>query len=181
MSSNIDLWRNRSSIPSKLWNAPMSSSFFRRMDRVIEDLMNEFSDFGLRETALQGYEPACDFVERNNDYMICIDLPGLHAKDINLEIDGNTLIVSGERKFERVEEKSGTQYHERRVGAFERRLTMPENINLDKINAHFDVGVLTLTAAKSSQPQRKKINIHEMLRASGDIKIEGKTEHKKSA
>ena len=58
---------------------------------------------------------------------------------------------------------------------------MPENINLDKINAHFDAGVLTLTVPKSGQSQRKKINIHETLGASGDIKIEGKTEHKKSA
>lgn len=181
MSSNIDLWRNRGLVPSKLWNAPMSSSFFRRMDRVFEELMSEISDFGMRETALQGYEPACDLIERDNDYMVCFDLPGLHAKDINLEIVGNTLVVSGERKFERKEEKGGTHYHERRVGAFERRLSLPESVNLDKINANFDAGVLTLTVPKSGQSQRKKINVHETTGTSGDIKIEGKTEHKKSA
>ena len=86
--------------------------------------------------------------------MLYIDLPGMHAKDVNLEILGNTLVVSGERKFERKEEQAGTHFHERRIGSFERRLTMPENVNLEKIQANF---------------------------ASGEVKIEGKTEHKKSA
>jgi HSP20 family protein len=181
MSSNIDLWRNRGVVPSKFWNAPLSSNFFRRMDRLFEDFVNEFSDFGTRESVLQSYEPACDLIERDNDFMLYIDLPGMHAKDVNLEILGNTLVISGERKFERKEEKAGTHFHERRIGAFERRLTMPENVNMEKIHAHFDSGVLSLTLPKTGQSQRRKINIHENLSASGDVKIEGKTEHKKSA
>ncbi|NBO37837.1 Hsp20/alpha crystallin family protein [bacterium] len=180
--SNIDVWRNRSLSPSRLWNAPITTNFFRRMDRLFEDFMNEFtSDVGLRETALHGYEPACDIVERDNDFLICLDLPGMHAKDINVELKGNTLVVSGERKSERKEEKGGTHYHERRVGAFERHLPLPENMNLDKVQANFDSGVLSLTIAKSGQPQRRKINILESGTSSGEVKVEGKSEHKKSA
>jgi len=181
MSSNIDLWRNRGVVPSKFWNAPLSSNFFRRMDRLFEDVMNEFSDFGTRESALQGYEPACDLIERDNEFMLYIDLPGMHSKDVNLEIVGNTLVISGERKFERKEEKAGTHYHRRRIGAFERRINLPENISPEKIQANFDSGVLTLTLPKTGQSQRHKINIHENQSASGEVKIEGKTEHKRSA
>lgn len=181
MSSNIDLWRNRGLTPAKFWNAPLSSNFFRRMDRLLEDFMNEFSDFGTRETALHGYEPACDLIERDNDFMLYFDLPGMHSKDINIELVGNSLVISGERKSERKEEKAGTQYHERRVGAFERRLSMPENVNLEKIQANFESGVLALTLPKTGQSQRRKINIHESLSTSGEVKIEGKAEHKKSA
>jgi HSP20 family protein len=151
------------------------------MDRLIEDLMNEFSDFGTRESALQNYEPACDLIERDNEFILYVDLPGMHTKDVNLEIVGNTLVVSGERKFERKEEKAGTHYHERRVGAFERRLSMPENVNLEKIQASFESGVLTLTLPKTGQSQRRKISIHENVSAASDVKIEGKAEHKKSA
>lgn len=181
MSSNIELWKNRNLVPSRIWGTPFSSGFFRRMDRLFEDFMTEFSDMGTRETALQGYEPACDLVERDNDFLVCVDLPGMHAKEINLEIVGNNLVLSGERKFERKVEKVGTQYHERRIGAFERHIALPENINPEKIHANFDAGVLTLTVPKTGPSQRKKINILESAHAAGEIKIEGKSEHKKTA
>lgn len=181
--SNIDVWRNRSVLPSRFLSSPLSSNFFRRMDRIFEDFMNEFSDLGAREGSLQTYEPACDLSEGDDDYRVSVDLPGLRAKDINVEIIGNTVTVSGERKIERKAEKGATQYHERRWGAFERHIQMPENINADKIQAHFDSGVLTLTLPKSGQTQKKKINIIESAHG-GDIKIESKketSEHKKSA
>lgn len=181
MSSNIELWKNRNLVPSRIWGSPFSSSFFRRMDRLFEDLMNDFSELGTRETALHGYEPACDLVERDNDFLVCIDLPGMRAKDVNLEIVGNQLVLSGERKFERREEKSGSQYHERRIGAFERRIVLPENINSENIHANFDAGVLTLTLPKTGPSQRKKINILESAGSAGEIKIESKSEHKKTA
>lgn len=181
MSSNIELWRNRGLVPSRLWNAPFSSNLFRRMDRIFEELMNELSDIGLRETTLQNYEPACDLVERENDFQVCIDLPGMHAKDINLEIVGSSLVISGERKIERKMEKEGTQYHERRIGAFHRTIPLPENVNLEKVDARFEAGVLTLHLPKTAQSQRKKISIHETAGTAGEVKIEGKPEHKKSA
>lgn len=182
--SNIEIWRNRSLAPSRLLSSPLSSSFFRRMDRLFEDFMNEFSDFGAREGVLQTFEPPCDMIESEDDYRLCVDLPGMHAKDVNVEVVGNNVTISGERKIERKGEKGGTQYHERRIGAFERRIQMPENVNLDKIQANFDSGVLTLTLPKSGQAHKKKINVIESASHAAEIKIEGKKEtgeHKKSA
>ncbi|MFZ9519833.1 MAG: Hsp20/alpha crystallin family protein [Silvanigrellaceae bacterium] len=183
--SNIDVWRNRSLIPYRFLGSPMSSNFFRRMDRLIEDVMNDFSDFGSREGSIQNFEPPCDLNETDDEYHLCLDLPGLHAKDINVEVIGNTVVVSGERKVERKAEKGGTHYHERRLGAFERRLQMPENINVEKIQANFDAGVLTLKLPKAGHSQKKKINIIESSTHPGEVKIEGKkegtSEHKKSA
>jgi HSP20 family protein len=183
--SNIDVWRNRSLIPSRFLGSPLSPNFFRRMDRLIEDFMTEFSDSGSRESSLQNYEPPCDLSETDEEYHLCLDLPGLHAKDINVEVVGNTVIVSGERKMERKSEKAGTHYHERRLGAFERRLQMPENINHEKIVANFDSGVLTLKLPKAGLSQKKKINVIESASHAGEVKIEGKkestAEHKKSA
>lgn len=181
MASSLEPWKNRSLLPSKLWNAPFSSSLFRRMDRLFEDFMNEFSDFSLRDSSLHQYEPPCDLIERDQDIQFCLDLPGMHAKDINVEITGNTLVISGERKLERHEDKGGAHYHERRVGAFERRFTLPENVSPEKIQAQFDSGVLTLTLPKTGQSQRKKINILEGSGRSSEVKIEGKSEHKKTA
>ncbi|MEY2987610.1 MAG: hypothetical protein RJB13_1131 [Pseudomonadota bacterium] len=181
MASNLEPWRNRALLPSKLWNSSFSSNFFRRMDRLFEDVMSEFSEFSLRDQSLHEYEPACDLIERENDIQFCLDLPGMHAKDINVELTGNVLVVSGERKLERKEDKVNSHYHERRLGAFERRFSLPENVNAEKIQAHFDSGVLTLTLPKTAQSQRKKINIIEAAAKPGEVKIEGKSEHKKTA
>lgn len=182
--SNIDVWKNRSLVPSRFLATPLSSGFFRRMDRLLEDFMNEFSEFGVRDGAMQSYEPPCDLTEGDNEYHICVDLPGMHAKDVNVEVSGNTIIISGERKSERKGERAGTQYHERRIGSFERRISLPEHVNSEKIQANFEAGVLTLNLPKSGQAQKKKINIVESAHA-GEIKIEGKKEaageHKKSA
>ncbi len=183
--SNIDVWRNRALVPSRILTSPLSSNFFRRMDRLIEDFMNEFSDIGAREGVLQTFEPPCDLMESDDHYHVCIDLPGLHAKDVNVEVMGNTVSVWGERKSERKTEKGGTQYHERRLGAFERRIQLPENVNVEKIQANFDAGVLTLTLPKVELAQKKKINIIESSSHGSEVKIEGKkesgSEHKKSA
>ena len=181
MASNLEPWRNRSLLPSKLWNAPFSSNLFRRMDRLFEDSMSEFSEFSLRDQSLHQYEPSCDLIEGENDIQFCLDLPGMHAKDINVELMGNVLVVSGERKLERKEDKGTAHYHERRVGAFERRFTLPENVNAEKIQANFDSGVLSLKLPKTSQSHRKKINILEAGTKPGEVKIEGKSEHKKTA
>jgi HSP20 family protein len=183
--SNIDVWRNRSLLPSRFLSSPLSSNFFRRMDHLFEDLMNDLTEFGGREGALQNFEPACDLTEGDDDYQLCLDIPGLHAKDINVEVVGNTVVVSGERKIERKAEKGGTHYRERRLGAFERRVQMPDNVDADKIQAHFDAGVLMLKLPKSSQSQKKKINIIETAAHGGEVRIEAKkeaaSEHKKSA
>lgn len=183
--TNLEVWRNRSLAPSRFLTSPLSSNFFRRMDRLIEDFMNEFSDIGAREGASQTFEPPCDLMESDDNYQLCIDLPGLHARDVNVEVIGNTVNVWGERKTERKMEKGGTQYHERRLGAFERRLQLPENVNADKIQAHFESGVLTVTLPKAGHSQKKKINVIESAPQSAEIKIEGKkessSEHKKSA
>ncbi|NBX17669.1 MAG: Hsp20/alpha crystallin family protein [Proteobacteria bacterium] len=183
--NNIDLWRNRSLVPARLLGAPLSSNFFRRMDRLIEDFMNEFSDIGAREGSAQSFEPPCDLMESDDKYQLCIDLPGMHARDVNVEVIGNSVTVWGERKTERKTEKGGTQYHERRLGAFERRVQLPENVNAEKIQAHFDAGVLTVMLPKAGHAQKKKINVIESGSQTTEIKIEGKkegtAEHKKSA
>jgi HSP20 family protein len=183
--SNIEIWRNRSLVPSRLLGSPLSSNFFRRMDRLIEEFMNEFSDIGAREGATQSFEPPCDLMESDDKYQLCIDLPGMHSRDVNVEVTGNVVTVWGERKTERKMEKGGTQYHERRLGSFERRLQLPENVNPEKIQAHFDAGVLTVTLPKAGLAQKKKINIIESGAQSAELKIEGKkegvSEHKKSA
>ncbi len=73
---------------------------------------------------------------------ICVELPGVKEDDVELSIDDGVLTLKGEKKSSRESEQSG--YSERSYGTFERRITLPSNIDVDSCSASFDEGVLTI-------------------------------------
>jgi len=93
------------------------------------------------------------FLETNEAYLVTIDIPGVNNSDIDLSIQENKLIVVADRKnpFDK-EGKSDYQYR--------KSLLLPKNIDFDKINAHYENGVLNLTIPKlSEQITKKKIEV----------------------
>ncbi|GAA0186140.1 chaperone [Lithospermum erythrorhizon] len=98
-----------------------------------------------------------DIKEYPNTYVFIIDMPGLKSGDINVQVEeDNVLVISGERKRE--EEKEGVKYvrMERRVGKFMRKFVLNDNVDIDKISAVCENGVLTVTVEKLPPPQPKK-------------------------
>ncbi|KAL8097943.1 hypothetical protein AgCh_030895 [Apium graveolens] len=84
-------------------------------------------------------------------------MPGLKSGDIKVQVEeDNVLVVSGERKRE--EDKEGVKYvrMERKVGKFMRKFALPENANLENINAVCQDGVLSVTVQKLPPPEPKK-------------------------
>ncbi|XP_073315293.1 17.3 kDa class II heat shock protein-like [Primulina huaijiensis] len=98
-----------------------------------------------------------DIKEYPKSYEFVIDMPGLKSGDIKVQVEeGNVLLISGERKRE--EEKEGEKYvrMERRVGKFMRKFVLPENANVEAINAVCRDGVLIVTVEKFPPPEPKK-------------------------
>lgn len=98
--------------------------------------------------------PAVNIVERENDYKIDLAVPGLDKKDFNIEVENNLLVVSGERKEEKVEEKDKVTKREFHYGSFKRSFTLPETADSDKINATYNNGVLTVSVAKKEEAKQ---------------------------
>lgn len=101
--------------------------------------------------------PAIDVSKRDDQLVIHAELPGLNAKDVNVEVDNGTLTISGERT-----QSSGDQYHsERSYGSFYRAIPLPENVDPNQIKATFTNGVLevTMPAPQAEQQGRKKIEV----------------------
>src|SRR5919198_5396492 len=90
----------------------------------------------------QRWIPAMDLVEQDDRFVLRADLPGLGEDDVNVEINDNTLTISGERKSEYERKESGWYRVERMTGAFSRSLALPEGIDPDGVVAEFDNGVL---------------------------------------
>ena len=104
--------------------------------------------------------PEADVVETENEIRVTAELPGMRAEDVSVDLENNVLTISGEKQQERSEGKEGTWHlSERRYGKFSRSFVLPRDVDADRIAAHFDNGVLTLTVPKSERARRRRISI----------------------
>jgi HSP20 family protein len=104
-------------------------------------------------------KPSFDMAETDAALQVTMDVPGIDAKDIDIQVSGNLLTVSGERKEE--EEEKGKTYHriERHYGSFSRSITLPCAVNQDKVAAECHDGVLKVTLPKTEETKAHKIKI----------------------
>ena len=105
--------------------------------------------------------PAMDLVERDNEYEITAELPGIEEKDVELKLVNRTLTIKGEKSEQKEEKQKDYYLSERRYGSFQRSFQLPEGVDADKIEASFAKGVLTVKVPKTpgSQQSEKKIGI----------------------
>ncbi len=138
----------------------------KHLQRQMDRLFNQFSNNGLPDLASDfiptpAFAPTCDVNETETHYLLSFDLPGVKKDEINVDVQGNTLTVSGERKEERAENKKGNFLSERFYGSFERSFTLPTEVNADQIVANYADGVLSLALPKTEPTPRKQIKIAE--------------------
>ena len=122
------------------------------------DIMDEFFNDAVA-TRRSSFAPSIDISENEKQYMIDVEIPGVDKKDIELNVENNTLTISGERKFEKKED--GKQYHrvESHYGTFSRSFTLQDNVKTESINASYNNGILSITVDKSEEKMRKQIKI----------------------
>jgi HSP20 family protein len=103
--------------------------------------------------------PAMDLVEGEEHFVLRVDLPGLSEDDVKIEVEKDTLVVSGERKETHEQRREGFYRLERSMGAFSRSLTLPEGIDADQVSASFDRGVLEVRIPKPEQRKPRRVEI----------------------
>lgn len=105
--------------------------------------------------------PAVDIAERDGDYEITAELPGLDQKDIDIKLANGVLTIKGEKQADREERKKDYYVSERRYGQFVRSFQLPDGVDLDKVEARFAKGVLTVTLPKTAEARssEKKIEV----------------------
>ena len=152
----------RSLIPS-LWTNNRSPQFdpFQSLRRGMQDM------FGMIERRLPDTEPnghfmampRLDLAETKDSVEVSAELPGVSEKDISVSLEGNRLIISGEKKKE--EEQKGKDYFvsERSYGAFSRSIPLEFEPASDAIDARFEKGVLRITVKKPAEIRSKSREI----------------------
>jgi len=126
-------------------------------------LFNTFFDQPATSRGASGssrrWMPAMDLVEAGEHYVLRADLPGLSDEDVNVRLQDNTLTISGERKAEHEDVQEGYYRLERASGEFSRSLTLPEGVDPDGVQAHFDRGVLEIRIPKPQQKKPRQVQI----------------------
>jgi len=117
--------------------------FNRGLERLDQDL--ERADFS----------PSVDVEESSDMFLVTADIPGVKKEDLKINLQGNTLRLSGERRREVKEDG----YYERSSGRFARTFTLPDNVDGTKIEAHFEDGELRLMLPKTEVKGAQEIKI----------------------
>jgi len=137
---------------------------FRELS-VLQDRMNRlFQDFAPRATGEEGltagnFVPPVDIYEDEHNITLKVEVPGLDPKDVDVRLEGNTLTIKGERKFEKKEGSAGYERLERFEGSFQRQFVLPDNVKADEIKARHNNGVLEVAIPKQAQALPRRINV----------------------
>lgn len=148
-------WKQGSMLPT----TDRFTGMFDQMEKEMHDLMESFWGKNGGRLATMNFVPSVDLVEKENEFEVTVDLPGLKPEEVTVEFKGGALWLTGERKEEK-EEKEKT-YHrvERSYGEFRRVLPLPSEVLEDKIEAKFTDGVLKVLIPKAEEAKTKRIEV----------------------
>lgn len=125
------------------------------LDRLLEE------GFGPAR-ALSAFAPQIDVFTRDGNLVVRADLPGVRKEDVRVEVEQDTLFLSGERRSEEREEREGYFRSERSYGSFQRAIPLPEGCDTHTVQASFDNGVLEVTLkAPEQKPRGRRVEIQD--------------------
>jgi HSP20 family protein len=133
---------------------------------TLQDRMNRLFDESVRnvktgDEALSSaiWSPAVDIYETDDEVVVKAELPEVNQKDIDIQIENNTLTLRGERKFNKETKKENFHRIERSYGTFSRSFTLPGSIDQEKINADYKDGILKISMPKREETKPKQIKV----------------------
>ena len=126
------------------------------------DLMGveeEFVRLMGRAASRNPWVPALDVRETEDRFEVTVDLPGMDPEKVNVTFEDGMLTITGQREFSN--EDRGAQYHriERSFGTFARSIRLPRTADVDKIEASFDKGVLSVSVPKVEAAKPRQIEV----------------------
>jgi HSP20 family protein len=129
--------------------------------RLMRNLMrwDPYRDFNLLDESASAFMPCFDVQENAENYVFTADMPGIRKEDLDIQLAGNHLTISGKRESETVHEDTQTYSQERSFGTFSRSFSLPEEVESGKVAAELKDGVLTLKVPKSPEVRPRKINV----------------------
>lgn len=132
-------------------------AFMRRITEELDRAFGPREDLPwMPELYPRMWAPQIEVFERNEKFIVRVDLPGLKKEDVKIEVTHDELTIEGERKLEKEEKEEGVYRTERRYGRFFRRIEIPEYVKAENAVAVFKNGVLEIEMPAIPIPEVKK-------------------------
>ncbi len=129
---------------------------FRELDRILDEARTQH-----RRTAMPNGFPM-DAYRHGDTFVLHFDLPGVEPSSIDIEHERNVLTVTAERSWRPVE-GDDVIANERIQGRFRRQLMLGDGLDVDRMHASYEHGVLTVTipVAEKAKPRKVEVQVHE--------------------
>jgi HSP20 family protein len=124
--------------------------------RRIEDYWPASRNFPFRGEDVM---PAVDIYEKDGNYIVKAELPGIKEEDVDISITGDMLSIRGEKKSEKEVSEEDYYRSERSYGSFTRYIDLPPDADPENVEASHENGILEITVPKSSEVKSKKIKV----------------------
>ena len=136
------------------YNPALRMQEFRKGFDMLNTMLDEFSQ---KEQSEFDFNPTINTREGEDAYYLEVDLPGLKKDEIDIRIEDNTLIISGERRVKNEMKRENYYKIESSFGKFSRSFALPDDIDVDKINAESENGVLEIVVPKLEVAEVEKV------------------------
>jgi len=144
------------------WNKSDLMRPWASRQQEVSRLLNDFFGdhfFSAPLSEAQRWSPALDLSETDDAVIVKAELPGIDAKDVEIQLHEDVLTIRGEKKEEKEEKTSDVHWVERTFGTFERSIRLPGSIKGAEAKATFKNGILTITLAKAEESKPKVLKI----------------------
>jgi HSP20 family protein len=136
---------------------------FREVVALQSRLNSLFQDYGRGQNeetlSAANFAPPVDIYEDDHKLVLKLEVPGVKEQDLDVQVEGRTLTVRGERKFSSEEKQENFHRVEHRYGTFARSFTLPNTVDAENVKATYDAGVLQLELAKKPEAKPRQIKI----------------------
>ena len=129
----------------------------RQFDRLFDDILapNTKQDYGSFTLV-----PAAELSQTDDAIQLKLEVPGMEAKDLDVQVTENAVLIRGERKFENKTEDQGVTKSEFRYGKFERVILLPNRIQNTNVTAQYKDGILNLTLPLAELEKNKVVKVN---------------------
>ena len=132
-------------------------SLQKEMNRLLDRFVP--TDVGNGEKVGLSFIPAAEMTETPEAVQLKLEIPGMEAKDLNVEVTADSLTINGERKSEIKTEEEGFTRTEFRYGKFHRVIPLPVQVDNTNVTAEYKDGILNLTLPKAEEEKNKVVKV----------------------
>jgi HSP20 family protein len=132
-------------------------SLQKEMNRLLDRIVP--TDVGNGEKVGLSFIPAAEITETPEAVQLKLEIPGMEAKDLNVEVTADSLTINGERKSEIKTEEEGFTRTEFRYGKFHRVIPLPVQVDNTNVAAEYKDGILNLTLPKAEEEKNKVVKV----------------------